>query len=126
VTIVIHRLVSSRERTDGIFAFPALLALVSEDRPGPTRLIEALGVARNAKIGFVAGIGLAILMYTYRVAELGGPTSPAVNGTGNVTATPESPALFLMLAFVLATSAGVLVTGLLTVVAAVRLARDVE
>jgi hypothetical protein len=90
-------------------------------------LIDALDVARNAKVGFAVGIGLAVLMYAYRVAELGGPTSPAVNGTaGNVTATPESPALFLMLAFVLATSAGALVTALLTVVAAVRLARDIE
>jgi hypothetical protein len=89
-------------------------------------LIEALGVARNAKVGFAVGIGLAVLMYVYRVAELGGPTTPAVNGTGSVTTTPESPVLFLMLAFVLATSAGALVTALLTVVAAVRLARDVE
>jgi hypothetical protein len=89
-------------------------------------LIEALGVARNARIGFAVGIGLAVLMYAYRVAELGGPINPAVNGTGSATATPESPALFLMLAFVLATSAGALVTALLTVVAAVRLARDVE
>lgn len=99
---------------------------MSEDSPGPARLIEALNVARNAKVGFAVGTGLAVLMYVYRVAELGGPTTPAVNGTSGVSATPESPALFLMLAFVLATSAGALLTGLLTVVAAVRLTRDIE
>ncbi|MFB6228743.1 MAG: hypothetical protein ABEH88_09330 [Halobacteriales archaeon] len=99
---------------------------MSDDSPGPARLIEALGVARNARIGFAVGIGLALLMYVYRIAELGGPVNPAVNGTASATATPESPLLFLMLAFVLATSAGALVTALLTVVAAARLARDVE
>jgi hypothetical protein len=65
-------------------------------------------------------------MYAYRVAELGGPVNPATNATANATATPESPVLFLMLAFVLATSAGALVTALLTVGSAIRLARDVE
>ncbi len=97
---------------------------MSEDSSGPARLIEALGVVRNAKIGFAVGVGLAVLMYVYRVGELGGPVNPATNGTAG--ATPESPLLFVMLAFVLATSAGALVTALLTVIAAARLARDVE
>jgi len=107
---------------------------VSEDRPGPARLVEALGVTRNARIGFGIGVALAVLMYVYRIAELGGPVEPTVptNATGTATAaagataTPDSPILFLMLAVVLAVSAGALVTALLTVGSAIRLARDVE
>jgi len=89
---------------------------VSEDPSGPAGFIEALGVARNAKIGFAVGIGIAAVVYVYRVAELGGP----------VPATRGSPLLFLMLAVVLAASAGALVTVALTVRSAIRLARDIE
>ena len=101
------------------------------DSPGPARLVEALGVARNAKVGFGVGVALAVLVFAYRVAELGGPVpAPPANATaaGNSSgmATPESPVLFVMLAFVLAVSAGALVTALLTVAAAVRLSRDLE
>ena len=113
-------------RTDGIFALPSLPATVGDDTSGPARLIEALGVVRNAKIGFGVGVALAVLVYAYRVAELGGPVAtPPANAT-NAAATPGSPGLFLMLAFVLAVSAGALLTALLTVGAAIRLARDVE
>jgi len=78
--------------------------------------MEALSVARNATIGFGAGVAIAAAMYVYRVAELGGP----------VPGTRGSPALFLTLAVVLATSAGALVTLALTVRSAIRLAREVE
>ena len=99
---------------------------MADDSPGPARLIEALDVARNARIGFGVGLVLAALMYAYRVAELGGPVTVNSSAAPNATAPPESPALFLMLAFVLAVSAGALVTALLTVGSAVRLAREVE
>jgi len=109
---------------------------VGDDSPGPARLIEALGVARNAKAGFGVGVAIALLMFVYRVAELGGPVpTPPANattataagaGAGGPSAAPESPLLFLMLAFVLAVSAGALVTALLTVGSAIRLAQDVE
>jgi hypothetical protein len=110
---------------------------VADDSPGPARLLEALGVVRNAKIGFGVGVILAVLVYAYRVAELGGPVNPTINRSvpanatetatvATTSAAPESPLLFLMLAFVLAVSVGALVTALLTAAAAVRLARDVE
>ena len=102
--------------TDGIFALVALSPAVTQDRSGPARLIEALSVVRNAKIGFGVGVSLAAVMYVYRVAELGGP----------VPATRGSPALFLMLAVVLAVSAGALVTVALTLRSAIRLAREME
>jgi hypothetical protein len=102
--------------TDGTFALVALSPAVTQDGSGPARLIEALSVVRNAKIGFGIGVGLAAVMYAYRVAELGGP----------VSATRGSPALFLMLAVVLAVSAGALVTVALTLRSAIRLAREME
>ncbi|MFB6296552.1 MAG: hypothetical protein ABEH66_06925 [Halobacteriales archaeon] len=89
---------------------------MSEGPSGPAGFVEALAVARNAKIGFGVGIVVAAVMYVYRVAELGGP----------VPGTRGSPALFLMLAVVLAASAGALVTLALTVRSAIRLAREVE
>jgi len=99
---------------------------VADDTPGAARLMRALEVGRNARIGFGVGVALAALVYVYRVAELGGPVNPAVNTTNATTAAPESPLLFLMLAFVLAVSTGVLVTALLTVRSAVHLAREAE
>ena len=77
---------------------------------------RALDVRRNAVVGFGSGVVLALLAYAFRVGELAGPTADARG----------SPALFLLLAFVLAVSVGLLVTAALTVRSAVRLARDAD
>ncbi len=79
-------------------------------------VVAALDIKRNAKLGFGSGIGLAAVAYVVRVGELLGP----------VAATRGSPLLFFGLAIVLAVSAGALVTGVLTVRSAVRLAREVD
>lgn len=79
-------------------------------------LASALDVRRNALVGFGSGVVLAILAYAFRVGELAGP-NPDTRG---------SPALFLLLAFVLAVSVGLLVTAALTVRSAVRLAREAD
>lgn len=79
-------------------------------------LASALDVRRNALVGFGSGVVLAILAYAFRVGELAGPSAD----------TRGSPALFLLLAFVLAVSVGLLVTAVLTVRSAVRLAREAE
>lgn len=86
------------------------------ERPPTAALIDALSVVRNAKIGFAVGALVAVVAYAYRVFELGGP----------VQATRGSPLLFLMLAFVLAASAGALVTVALTLRSAIRLAREMD
>lgn len=77
-------------------------------------VVAALDIKRNAKLGFGSGIGLAAVAYVVRVGELLGP----------VPATRGSPLLFFGLAIVLAVSAGALITGVLTVRSAVRLARE--
>ena len=76
-------------------------------------LVDVLDVRRNAAIGFGSGVVLAVVAYAFRVGELAGPSAD----------TRGSPGLFLLLAFVLATSVGLLVTAALTVRTAVRLAR---
>ena len=77
-------------------------------------LARALDVRRNARLGFGSGVVLAIVAYAFRVGELAGPTAD----------TRGSPALFLLLAFVLAVSVGMLVTAALTVRTALTLARQ--
>jgi hypothetical protein len=77
-------------------------------------LARVLDVRRNALLGFGSGVVLAVLAYAYRVGHLAGPTA---DNRG-------SPALFLLLAFVLAVSVGLLVTAALTVRSAVRVARE--
>lgn len=83
-------------------------------RPATAALIEALDVSRHAKVGFAIGAAVAAVVYLYRVLELLGP----------VRDTRGSPFLFLLLAVVLAVAVGVLVTTVLVVRAAVRLARE--
>lgn len=79
-------------------------------------LLAALDIERNAKIGFTVGLLLGAGAYVYRIGELLGP----------VRDTRGTPVLFLVLAFVLAISAGALLTMLLTARSAVRLARAEE
>nr|WP_305794425.1 hypothetical protein [Halomarina rubra] len=72
-----------------------------------------MNVPRNARIGVSVGVVVAALVYAVRVFELLGP-APEAGG----------PWYFLMLAFVLATGLALLVTVALTVVTAVRRARE--
>lgn len=89
------------------------------ERPPSGGLVQALNVPRNATAGVVFGLLLALSVYLVRVFELFGP----------VLGTREYPVLgpqgwFLFLAFVLAATSAMLVTALLTVVSAYRLARE--
>ncbi|MDY6817542.1 MAG: hypothetical protein SVG88_02685 [Halobacteriales archaeon] len=88
----------------------------SAERSPTVELFRELGLPRNAKIGFALGIGIAVAVYVYRIAELLGP----------VPDTRGSPVLFALLAFVLAVSMGALLTVTLTVVAAIRRARRLD
>ena len=83
-------------------------------RPPTAALVDALDVARHAKVGFATGVLVAVTAYLYRVLGLLGPVrDPRV-----------SPLLFLLLAFVLATSVGTLVTLLLVGRTAIGKARE--
>ncbi len=88
-------------------------------RPPSGGLVQALNVPRNAKLGVLSGIALAVAVYLFRVLELFGPFA----------GTRQYPILgaegwFLVLAFVLASSTALLVTALLTVASAYRLSRE--
>ena len=88
-------------------------------RPPTRNLADALDVPRNAAAGAVVGLLLAAGAYLFRVLELVGP----------FRGTREYPVLgpegwFLVLAFVLATTTALLVTFLLTLFSAYRLARE--
>ncbi|SDM05318.1 hypothetical protein SAMN04487949_0663 [Halogranum gelatinilyticum] len=90
------------------------------ERPPSGGLVQALNVPRNATIGVAVGLLLAVSVYLIRVFELLGP----------VLGTREYPILgpqgwFVFLAFVLATTSAMLVTALLTLVSAYRLAQEV-
>ncbi|MFC4358253.1 hypothetical protein ACFO0N_09875 [Halobium salinum] len=81
-------------------------------------MAQALDVPRNALVGVVVGVALAVVLYLVRVLELFGPFA----------GTREFPLLgpegwFLLLAFVLATTTAMLVAALLTVVSLVSLVR---
>lgn len=89
---------------------------VVTDSSGLAGFLEALDVTRHAKIGFTVGVVFSALVYAYRVGEVLGPVQDQRG----------SPLLFVLLAFVLAMGVGVLVTVILTVRSAVRLARDLE
>jgi len=88
------------------------------DRPPGSGLVQALRVPRNGAVGVGVGVVLAVVAYAARVFELLGPFAGTRTYPG---LGPEG--WFLVLAFVLATSTALLVTSLLTVVEAVRLAR---
>jgi len=88
-------------------------------RPPSAGLIDALEVRRNALVGAVAGVALAVLVYLVRVFELIGP----VAGTQQYPVVgPEG--WFLVLGFVLASATALLVTTVLTLVTAYRLTRE--
>jgi hypothetical protein len=88
-------------------------------RPPSAGLIDALEVRRNALVGAVAGVALAVLVYLVRVFELIGP----VAGTQQYPVVgPEG--WFLILGFVLASATALLVTTVLTLVTAYRLTRE--
>ncbi|MGM0604111.1 MAG: DUF7536 family protein [Halobacteriota archaeon] len=92
--------------------------VVNEDVPdrSPTAaLFEELSVLRNARIGLVVGVGIAALLYVVRVFELLGP----VAGTRRYPIF-GAEGWFLVLAFVFAASAALLVTIVLTAVTAYR------
>jgi fucose permease len=88
-------------------------------RPPSGGLVQALNVPRNAKLGAATGALLAVGVYLFRVLELLGPFA----------GTRQYPVLgaegwFLLLAFVLASATALLVTAVLTLVSAYRLARE--
>jgi len=88
-------------------------------RPPSAGLVDALQVRRNATIGVVAGVALAVLVYLVRVFELIGP----VRGTQRYPVVgPEG--WFLVLGFVLASATALLVTTVLTAATAYRLTRE--
>ncbi len=82
------------------------------ERPGTAAFLAALGVARNAKIGFSVGavLGLVLLALVVRSAE----------------AAQYPVFLYAALAFVLAVGVGLLLTAVLTVGVALRRARGLE
>jgi hypothetical protein len=88
-------------------------------RPQSAGLLDALAVRRNALVGVVAGVALAVLVYLVRVFELIGPAP----GTQRYPVVgPEG--WFLLLGFVLASATALLVAGLLTLARAYRLTRE--
>lgn len=88
------------------------------ERPPTMRFLDALAVKRNALWGLLVGLGFAAAVYGFFVVL------PALSPS--IPARTESPLLFLMLAFVIATSTALLVAAALTVVSLVRLTRSTE
>ena len=80
------------------------------ERPGTAAFLAALGVARNAKVGFAVGmlVALALLALVVRGAE----------------AAQYPVFLYAALAFVLAVGVGLLLTALITVGVAVKRVRE--
>ncbi|WP_205254341.1 hypothetical protein [Halorubellus sp. JP-L1] len=77
------------------------------DRPPSARLVDALGVVDHAKRGLAVGLALAAAVFGFFVGlPLVDPSTPA---------RPESPLLYLALAFVAATAATLLVASALAV-----------
>ena len=85
------------------------------ERPPLANLLDALSVRRNVAIGLSIGIGLAVLLYVYRVVLIG--SVPGERG---------SPLLFAGLAFVLAVTVAALIAIVLTAISAWSLARNIE
>lgn len=79
-----------------------------------TRLVAALRIPRNAKIGFTAGCLIAAGAYAFRIVGVAGP----------VSGTRGTPVLFFLLAIVLAVTSGVFITIVLTARSALQLARE--
>ncbi|MFC7008893.1 DUF7536 family protein [Halalkalicoccus salilacus] len=91
---------------------------MSDDTPnGPSlgALLVELGARRNATIGLVLGVGLAVLAYVYRVIVV--DPAPGVE---------SSPVLFGVLAVTLAVSFGAFVAVVLTIGSAIRRARRLD
>jgi hypothetical protein len=84
---------------------------MSEEPPSPSvePLIEALSVRRNAAVGAATGVALAVLAYVFRLGRAAGPFA----GTRQFPVLGET-GWFLLLSFVLASAAALLVTTLLT------------
>lgn len=91
------------------------------DRPPVLALLESLDLYRNAKIGIAAGLTVAIVAYLVRFLELLGPL---VDGQSYPFVGPET--WFLLLAFVLAVTMGLLVTVGLLLWSARRAVRDLD
>lgn len=91
------------------------------DQPvaSPTaNFLAALNVRRNAVVGLLAGVALAVAVYAYFVAI------PVL--VPDVPARDRSPLLYLLLAFVVAATTAMLVATALTGVSAARLSRKLE
>jgi uncharacterized membrane protein YccC len=80
------------------------------ERPGTAAFLAALGVARNAKVGFAAGTVLAVLLLALVVQGAEAAQYPLF--------------LYAALAFVLAVGVGLLLTALLTVGVAIKRVRE--
>ena len=88
------------------------------ERPPSAGLLDALQVRRNAAVGVVVGVVIAILGYLVRVFELAGPAS----GTQSFPVVgPEG--WFLILGFVLASATALFVTAALPAASSYRLTR---
>lgn len=90
---------------------------MNEDQREPSlgTLLLALGIRRNATIGFAVGVVLAVGAYVYRIVLV--DAAPGVE---------SSPLLFGALAVTLAVSAGAFVAICLTLLAAIRRARRLD
>jgi hypothetical protein len=95
---------SDRDETDAGTAEPP-------GRPGVANLVAALNVRRNAAVGF--GVGVAFTLFVVYVYVI-------------VPDRPYSLGLWLTLGFVLAVGTGLLLTAVLTLVSAVRTARELD
>lgn len=95
---------------DATVATEAEATAAGDDRPGRPpllRFFEALGMRRNARIGLVAGVVLAVALYAFFVALPS--VAPGVRGR------TESPLLFAVLGFVVAVATALFVATALTV-----------
>jgi hypothetical protein len=94
---------------------------MSEEPPDPSvaPLLDALSVRRNAAVGAATGVALAVLAYVFRLTRVAGPFA----GTREFPVLGET-GWFLLLSFVLASAAALLVTTLLTLVSVVGLVRS--
>lgn len=79
------------------------------DRPPAQALLDALPIRRNVAVGLVVGLALGGTLFAVRTLELFGPAPDR-----------GSTALFLALAFVLASTTAGLVFSVLTIVSLTR------